>query len=118
VPAPYGTYRILFFRSTHGLEVPLSDDAGHLLVSTAYIAFCLDKANAKLLENFTRIDKFEEQLCGALFEKSPLEAETLFMKRTRTVVENKPDEGEEGVITVVEDACDIFQDFSFLNQDL
>ena len=31
-------------RSTHGLEAPLSDDQGRLLVSNDYIAFCLAKA--------------------------------------------------------------------------
>jgi len=49
-------------RSTHALEVPVSDDSGKLLVSPDYIKFILRKSNTKLEENFRRIALFEQKL--------------------------------------------------------
>uniref|UniRef100_A0A1B6KUY2 tRNA wybutosine-synthesizing protein 3 homolog n=2 Tax=Graphocephala atropunctata TaxID=36148 RepID=A0A1B6KUY2_9HEMI len=44
-------------RGTHGLEVPLSDEAG-LLVTEDYIRYIVDKANSKMCENMRKIEKF------------------------------------------------------------
>ena len=97
-------------RSTHGLEAPLSDNCGRLIVSAAYIEFCIQRANAKLAENFSRIDKFEEQLCSLLADRRPEVA--TFVKRVR----QEPGEDKVKVVTE-QDVCDIFEDFS-LNQEL
>ncbi|XP_049628499.1 tRNA wybutosine-synthesizing protein 3 homolog [Suncus etruscus] len=48
---------ILAVRSTHGLEVPLSQK-GKLLVSEDYIDFVLNIANQKMEENRKRIERF------------------------------------------------------------
>ncbi|XP_071482118.1 tRNA wybutosine-synthesizing protein 3 homolog [Diadema antillarum] len=48
-------------RSTHGLEVPLTD-GGTLLVSEEYIKFVVNLANKKMKENFTRIQRFFDNL--------------------------------------------------------
>ncbi|XP_050393618.1 tRNA wybutosine-synthesizing protein 3 homolog [Patella vulgata] len=44
-------------RSTHSMEVPLSDN-GNILVSDQYIDFLVKCANEKLEENFNRIERF------------------------------------------------------------
>lgn len=51
---------VLAVRSTHGLEVPLTDENGTLLVDKAYIDFVLDQANAKLRLNCEKISKLEK----------------------------------------------------------
>ena len=51
---------VLAVRSTHGLEVPLTDSSGRLLVDERYIKFVTEQANTKLLENENRIKKYEE----------------------------------------------------------
>ncbi|XP_023340059.1 tRNA wybutosine-synthesizing protein 3 homolog [Eurytemora carolleeae] len=56
-------------RSTHGLEVPVTTEEGELLVSEQYIQFILNKANSKLKENFSRIEKFYEKLGEFLSEE-------------------------------------------------
>lgn len=43
-------------RSTHGLEVPLSQE-GKLLVEPEYIRFLCQVANKKMEENLRRIDR-------------------------------------------------------------
>ncbi|XP_061175488.1 tRNA wybutosine-synthesizing protein 3 homolog [Saccostrea echinata] len=48
---------IVAVRSTHGLEVPLSQD-GELLVTNTYIERLIEIANTKIQENFLRIDRF------------------------------------------------------------
>lgn len=48
-------------RSTHSLEVPLVFDSS-VTVSDEYITNLVDLANKKLLENFSRIDKFSENV--------------------------------------------------------
>ena len=53
-------------RSTHGLEVPLTDEAGAELVTREYITFIVEKANSKLRENFKRIAKFEDLVINLL----------------------------------------------------
>jgi len=57
-------------RSTHGLEVPLTDDNGLDLVNREYIEYVLRKANDKLAENLEKIIKFENLLRKALLPKS------------------------------------------------
>ncbi|XP_038045421.1 tRNA wybutosine-synthesizing protein 3 homolog [Patiria miniata] len=57
-------------RSTHGLEVPLSD-RGHLLVSSQYLDFLVQQANAKLGENSKRIERFHTNLMKRLENYQP-----------------------------------------------
>ncbi|XP_029930166.1 tRNA wybutosine-synthesizing protein 3 homolog [Myripristis murdjan] len=52
-------------RSTHGLEVPLSDH-GRLLVEQDYIRFLVQVANQKMEENLRRIQRFYQNLQAAL----------------------------------------------------
>ena len=59
---------VLAVRSTHGLEVPLTDHLGRLLVDQNYVDFVAGQANAKLLENETRIKQYEAK-CSILFQK-------------------------------------------------
>ena len=61
---------VVAVRSTHGLEVPLTNDEGEELVTETFFNFCVEKANTKLEGNLTRIRKFEEKLKGIL-EKVP-----------------------------------------------
>ncbi|XP_054996575.1 tRNA wybutosine-synthesizing protein 3 homolog isoform X1 [Sorex araneus] len=56
---------MLAVRSTHGLEVPLSQK-GKLMVSEEYIAFVLNIANQKMEENKKRIERFYTCLQNAL----------------------------------------------------
>ena len=63
---------VVAVRSTHGLEVPVTDDLGHDLVTSHYVKFIIDKANGKMKENLRRIVKFETTLKEALeAEKKP-----------------------------------------------
>ena len=50
---------VVAVRSTHGLEVPLTNDTGKVMVSQEYLQFLLNKANAKLEDNLQRIQRFE-----------------------------------------------------------
>ena len=55
---------VLAVRSSHGLEVPLSDPgSGKLLVDKNYVVFLTKLANDKLAENLKRIHLFEDR-CG------------------------------------------------------
>ncbi|XP_048760556.1 tRNA wybutosine-synthesizing protein 3 homolog isoform X2 [Ostrea edulis] len=62
---------IVAVRSTHGLEVPLSQD-GELLVTNMYIEKLVQIANQKIQENFLRIDRFHKNVTSL---KESLEAE-------------------------------------------
>ena len=66
-------------RSTHGLEVPLTDDSGHDLVSSEYVEFIVTKANGKLAENLKRIEHLEKLLRAQLIrgDKSSEVKETI-----------------------------------------
>ncbi|XP_020824209.1 tRNA wybutosine-synthesizing protein 3 homolog isoform X1 [Phascolarctos cinereus] len=68
---------MLAVRSTHGLEVPLSNK-GRLMVTEEYIEFLLKIANQKMEENKKRIDRFYSCLQLALErqETSGLRPET------------------------------------------
>ena len=55
-------------RSTHGLEVPVTDNTGLDLVTQEYIRFIINKANNKMEENFKRIHKFQTLLQSVLSE--------------------------------------------------
>ncbi|XP_022084346.1 tRNA wybutosine-synthesizing protein 3 homolog isoform X2 [Acanthaster planci] len=57
-------------RSTHGLEVPLSDGV-QLLVSSQYLAFLVEQANSKLWENSKRIERFYTSLVKRLENYKP-----------------------------------------------
>ncbi len=53
---------VLAIRSSHGLEVPLSDPvSGQLLVDKNYLTFLTNIANEKLAENLRRIQFFEQR---------------------------------------------------------
>ena len=59
---------VLAVRSTHGLEVPLTDHHGKLLVDENYIKFIAEEANIKLSDNETRIRNYENKCNQKLFE--------------------------------------------------
>ena len=59
---------VLAVRSTHGLEVPLTDHHGKLLVDDNYIKFIAEEANIKLSENESRIRNYENKCNQKLFE--------------------------------------------------
>lgn len=59
---------VLAVRSTHGLEVPLTDHHGKLLVDENYIKFIAEEANIKLSENESRIRNYENKCNQKLFE--------------------------------------------------
>ncbi len=50
---------VLAVRSTHGLQVPLSDETGSLLVDENYVSFVIKLANSKLDLNTEKIRKLE-----------------------------------------------------------
>ena len=53
---------MLAVRSSHGLEIPLADQNGELLVDRKYLNFITALANRKLRENQTRHLKFLSKL--------------------------------------------------------
>ncbi|KAG8437180.1 hypothetical protein GDO86_008030 [Hymenochirus boettgeri] len=59
---------VMAVRSTHGLEVPLSQN-GKCLVSQEYIEFLVQTANKKMEENIKRITRFHSCLYVALQKK-------------------------------------------------
>ena len=59
---------MLAVRSTHGLEVPLTDNLGRLIVDQNYIEFIANQANAKLSENEKRIKSYETRCNDNLFK--------------------------------------------------
>ncbi|XP_062611602.1 tRNA wybutosine-synthesizing protein 3 homolog, partial [Saccostrea cucullata] len=68
-------------RSTHGLEVPLSQD-GELLVTNKYIEKLIEIANTKIQENFLKIDRFYQNIISLI--------ETLKHDHISANVVNKP----------------------------
>jgi tRNA wybutosine-synthesizing protein 3 len=60
---------VLAVRSTHGLELPLSDDvSGRILVSREYVDTVVAAANAKLTENGRKHRKLEDACTAYLSE--------------------------------------------------
>ncbi len=53
---------VLAVRSAHGLEAPLTDDQGKILISREYFDFLVNSANKKLLTNEERHRKLHERL--------------------------------------------------------
>ena len=53
---------LLFCRSTHGLEVPLTDASGSLLVDRRYVDFVVGEANRKLAENEVKFKAYETKV--------------------------------------------------------
>ena len=49
---------VLATRSSHGLEVPLTDEDGTLLVAQSHFIFLAEAANKKLTENGKKHQKF------------------------------------------------------------
>eukprot|EP00092_Neocalanus_flemingeri_P018171 GFUD01019668.1.p1 GENE.GFUD01019668.1~~GFUD01019668.1.p1 ORF type:complete len:243 (+),score=70.37 GFUD01019668.1:44-772(+) len=99
---------VVAVRSTHGLEVPLTDDEGNDLVSREYVEFVIKKSNAKLVENLERIIKFEEKLKDGLTIKIVKEIKPKEVyrnkKKKRFIDENKLEN---------EDDYDIMDSFNF-----
>ena len=62
---------VLAVRSTHGLEVPLTDHRGKLLVDEKYTTFIAEEANVKLSENKERIRNYERKCRDKLFTIEP-----------------------------------------------
>ena len=61
---------VLAVRSTHGLQVPLSDESGTLLVDETYVRFVTNLANSKLEMNGDKIRKLEKSCEAALWPDS------------------------------------------------
>lgn len=78
-------------RSTHGLEVPLSQ-RGSLLVSHDYIDFLCQICNQKMEENLRRIDRFHENLQRALTAADVPECPSAQTQTPLSVNEDRPDE--------------------------
>lgn len=62
---------VVAVRSTHGMEVPLTDDAGESFVSPTYLEYLVRKANRLMEVNLQKIHKFEDLLKN--FSSSDLE---------------------------------------------
>lgn len=60
---------VLAVRSTHGLEAPLTDMLGNLIVDKRYIKFVVELANSKLAENEARIRLYEGKCNDKLFDE-------------------------------------------------
>jgi len=58
---------VLAIRSTHGLQVPLSDESGTLLVDETYVNFVINLANSKLDLNGEKIRKLEKSCEATLW---------------------------------------------------
>ena len=99
---------VVAVRSTHGLEVPLTDDEGNDMVSREYVEFVIKKSNTKLVENLERIIRFEDKLKEGLTIKIEKESKPKEVyrnkKKKRFIDENKIDK---------EDASDIMDSFDF-----
>ena len=52
----------LAVRSSHGLEVPLTDENGQLLVDENYFRFLISKANMKMEKNVQMHSKLKDRL--------------------------------------------------------
>ena len=100
-------------RSTHALEVPITDESGKLLVSPEYIKFILSKSNTKLEENFRRITLFEQKLTQYLSKGSEKPKQRKFNKprKVKEKIVNDNNSENNG------DADFIDIDFLNLNQD-
>jgi len=59
---------VLAVRSTHGLEVPLTDHQGNRIVDERYVDFITEEANIKLADNERRIRKYEIKCNEKLFK--------------------------------------------------
>ena len=78
-------------RSSHGLEVPLSDPtSGQLLVDRNYVVFLTKLANDKLAENLKRIQLFEARCAKFVWSNAGAStSETIAQKlESLTVAEN------------------------------
>ena len=98
---------VVAVRSTHGLEVPLTDNDGNDMVTREYIEFVIQKSNSKLTENLERIKKFEIKLKeGAQVneESKPKTKEVYRNKKKKKFIDNS---------APVEDDCDTIDFFNF-----
>ena len=102
-------------RSTHGLEVPITDEDGALLVTEEYVSFIVEKANSKLRENFKRIAKFEDLVIKCLGQDLIVEEkenekprEVYRKKNKRNKVHSLKDEQKEGPKDIMTDFDNLF----------
>ena len=58
---------VLAVRSTHGLEIPLTDNDGRVLVTREYVDCIGNVANKKLADNEVKFRQFEERCRSKLF---------------------------------------------------
>ena len=104
---------VMAVRSTHGLEVPLTDDDGADLVSEDFIRFVVNKANHKMGENFKRIKKFERELASEFStpttpsEGGPVSVRKEVYRRKKKPVKDKTVRQEKN------EADDVLDDFTF-----
>ena len=104
---------VIAVRSTHGLEVPLTDDDGVDLVSEDFIRFVVSKANLKMEENIKRIEKFERELIAEFStpttpsQDDPVSVRKEVYRRRNKPVRVKIDRQEE------DDTEDVLDDFTF-----
>ena len=104
---------VIAVRSTHGLEVPLTDDDGADLVSEDFIRFVVNKANLKMEENFKRIEKFERELTMEFStpttpsENRPVSVRKEVYRRKNRPARDKTDRKDE------DETEDVLDDFTF-----
>ena len=101
-------------RSTHGLEVPLTDEAGSELVTREYITFIVEKANSKLRENFKRIEKFEDLVINCLVKDPKIEEKENEKPREVYRKKNKRNKDKISKDEQLERSKDIITDFDNL----
>ena len=101
-------------RSTHGLEVPLTDEAGADLVTREYVTFIVEKANSKLRENFKRIAKFEDLVIKCLDKELKVEEKENEKRREVYRKKNKRNKVLSSKADQQEKSKDIMTDFDNL----
>jgi len=98
---------VVAVRSTHGLEVPLTDNDGNDMVTREYIEFVIQKSNSKLTENLERVKKFENKLKEGVHVKEEIRLQT------KEVYRNKKKKRFTDNSAPVEDDCDALDFFNF-----
>ena len=100
-------------RSTHGLEVPLTDDQGADLVSPEYVRFVVGKANIKMEENLKRIEKFQRGLQVEFARKSSSDIEESRVSEKKEVYRRKNKPLRDKTTKQHQEETDVLDDFTF-----
>ena len=102
-------------RSTHGLEVPLTDDQGEDLVSQEYVRFVVKKANFKMEENLKRIERFERDLFSEFSPRiSPdTEDDPPSDRKEKLVYRRKNKPARDKSKSLIQADIDVLDDFTF-----